>query len=68
MTAQEAAVTILNGVGLDRKYAHENALMRNCLEIAFDAMRFDRSPATVQAMRRIQELLRENGIAAVRVS
>jgi len=60
-----AALHILNGEPLDRKLREENAVLRECLEIAIAELAFERFPTAIRATRLIQQRLREHGLAAV---
>jgi len=52
----------------DARLRHENIVLRECLAIAVDALKFDRSPLTVQAVRKIAERLEDAGLKPVRAA
>lgn len=58
----ELPVRILHGEPLDKQLRHEVEVLRDCLTIAVQALAFDKSPATVQAVRTIAARLRDNGM------
>lgn len=52
----------------DPRLVHETIVLRECLCIALDALKFDRSPLTVQAVRAIAKRLEEAGIKQPRAA
>lgn len=52
----------------DKRLRHENAVLRECLAIAVDALKFDRSPLTINAIRKIAQRIEEAGIKQPRAA